>query len=78
MGKKKTQKKRRSKQPLTLSPEEETQLHSLLQNQKDLDPSAIGESLSGPNLAQALVENLPLDHPEGPDLVMTIGDAFDE
>ena len=78
MGKRKTQKKRKSKQLLTLSPEEEKQLHSLLQNQKGLDPSAIVESLSGPAFAQALVENLPLDHPEGPDLVLTIGDAFDE
>lgn len=77
MGKRKSQKRRKSKQPLPLSPEEEKQLHSLLQNHKELDPSTIAKNLPSPAFAQALVENLPLDHPEGPDLILTIGDAFD-
>ena len=77
MGKRKNQKKRKPQYSLTLSPEEEGLLHSLLEKQNELAPSTIAEKLSSPAFAQAMVERLPVDHPEGPDLILAIGNAFD-
>lgn len=77
MGKRKSQKKRKPQYSLPLSPEEEGLLRSILEKQNELAPSTIAEKLSSPALARALVERLPVDHPEGPDLILAIEDAFD-
>lgn len=77
MGKRKSQKKKKTKQTPPLSPEEEIQIQSLLQDGEGLTPDTIADRISSPSLARALVERLPLDHPHGPDLVLTIRNAFD-
>lgn len=77
MGKRKSRKKKKAKQPLSLSSEEEKQLQTLLQDPNTLSVDTISEHLTGPEFAQALVQRLPLDHPNGPDLVLAIRDTFD-
>lgn len=77
MGKKKHQKKRKPQYSLPLTPEEENLLRSLLETHLELAPSTIAEKLPTAALAQALIDGLPVDHPEGPDLVLAVQASFD-
>jgi hypothetical protein len=73
--KKKTPKKRRPLPP-SLSAEEQARLDALLQDLKALHETDLKKQIPGPQFARALVEDLPLDDPETPRLLVAVKETF--
>jgi hypothetical protein len=63
---------------LSLSPEEEARLRSILEHSPPADPSELRAQVPNPRLAQALLERLPLDHAGAADLALALKAAFPE
>lgn len=78
MRKKIKQKKKKHKVLSRLSQEEEATLHSLLENLKHINPVDIGRKIDNPQIAETFVERLPSDDPKTVDLILAVGDAFDQ
>lgn len=72
----KRKKHKRNLPPSLLSPEEQGILDGFIGNPKSLLPEKIGEQIPSPRLAEALVENLPLDDPATLQILKAIGNAF--
>lgn len=74
-------KKHRNKRPsesLSLSPEEDTRLRSILEGSPPIDLSDIRGHVHSHRLAQALLERLPLERAGAADLVLALKEAFPE
>jgi hypothetical protein len=76
LAKKKKNLKKRRPLPPSLSAEEQARLDALLQNLKALHEPDLKEQLPGPQFARALVEDLPLDGPETPRLLVAVKETF--
>lgn len=76
MGKKKKPKKKRPYTVSVLSPEQETQLRTFLENPRDIDLEHLDEQISTPEVAQALVERLPFDEPDAVKILLAFKEAF--
>jgi hypothetical protein len=79
VSKKKTARKRKTAgiPSVSLSSEDKDLLNNLLQNLAQIDPSRIRSRIPRPELAQAIVESMPLNSPETVTLVTAIQEAFD-
>ena len=79
MSKKRTARKRKPKAASSspLSSEDQDLLSNVLENLAQIEPAQIEGQITRPELAQALVERLPLDSPEAATLVKAIRKAFD-
>ena len=78
MSKKRTARKRKTAgiHSVSLSSEDKDLLRSLLENLARIDTSRIRSQIPRPELAQALVESVPLNSPETLTLVTAIQEAF--
>jgi hypothetical protein len=74
----KKQSKKRPAGALSLTPEEETRLRSILEDFSPIEMSDVSRRVDDPRLAQALLERLPLDRADAADLVMALKAAFPE
>ena len=79
MSKKRAARKRKPNAvPLSpLSSEDQDLLSNLVENLAQIEPARIQSQIPRPELAQALVERLPLDSPEAATVVKAIRKAFD-
>jgi hypothetical protein len=74
-------KKHHKKRPpvgLSLSPEEEGRLRSLLEDLPRADPAEIKDRIPGPRLALAILDRIPLKGTEMVDLVLALKHAFSQ
>ena len=78
MGKRKKQKKKKPHDSPVLTLEEENLLSSFLEDRKNIDLSIIKDQIQSPQLAQALVEKLPVDDPETLNQVLAIRETFSQ
>ena len=78
MSKTKKQKKKKAPDKTVLSSEENILLKSFLENLHDIDPSKIRDQFESPEVARALVKQLPSGHPKTVPILSEIGKAFAE
>ena len=76
MAKRKKPKKKKPHPPSLLSPEQQTQVTSLLKNLQNLTRSNVYEQIPSPELAQVFVERLPTHDPEAVPALLTVREAF--
>jgi hypothetical protein len=78
MSKKKKQKKQKAPDKLLLSAEDKSRLETLLENLQDIDSSKIKEHIQSPEVAQALVQKMPPEHPNTVAILASLREAFDQ
>ena len=78
MSKAKKQKKKKAPDMAVLSSEENILIKSLLENLHDIGPSKIREQIESPEVARALVKQLPPEDPQTVPILSEIGKAFAE
>jgi len=59
-----------------LSQDEQRLLQRLLEDFKTINPASVAERIPGPQVAEALLENLPLEEAEAPEILSEIRKAF--
>ncbi len=76
--KKKPSPKKASHPSPSLTPEEEARIQTLLENIEDGDPVAMVKALTGPRLARAFIERLPLNKEEIIPLLLALREGFND
>ena len=76
MAKRKKPKKKKPHAASILSPEQQTQLTTLLKDVKSLSNADLKDQIASPELAQAFVERLPTQDPEAIPALLAVREAF--